>query len=284
MREGSVSRAAERLHLGQPAVSAALARLRELFNDPLFVRTRSGMQPTSRAVELASRIAPTLQSMHETLFDGPRFDPATSERTFVLGMPDWVELWLAPLLFAELRRHAPLMRLSIVNTDPFKAAAMLERGEMDMAVSPTQQTPPSWAKRTVLRTTGFVCVYKAAATEQSSKLSLQDYLERTHLLVSYRGAFESSADDWLAQNGERRRVVFATTRFEVLPSLLQDDTTITTVPEPIARRWGSTTDLHISECPVPFPQSDVSAVWLAARDSEEALQWLLSLLGTIAAL
>lgn len=281
MRERSVSRAAERLHLGQPAVSGALARLRELFDDPLFVRTRTGMEPTSRAIQLESKLKPALHSIHEAIFEGSHFDAAHSDRTFVIAMPDWVEIWLAPLLFAALRQEAPSIRLSIVNTDPFKVPTMLEQGEMDIAVSPARNVP-TWCRQTKLRQMKFKCVFKPTGRAAPKRLSLRAYLERTHLLVSYRSAFESAADEWLSAQSLKRKVVFATTRFGVLPSLLQEDMTITTVPEAIAMRWRDAEGLRVDECPVPLAPIDVSAVWLAMRDSEAPLQWMCNLLGSVA--
>ncbi|GIZ50443.1 LysR family transcriptional regulator [Noviherbaspirillum aridicola] len=280
MRERSVSRAAERLHLGQPAVSGALARLREFFDDPLFVRTRSGMQPTSRAMQLESRLKPALLSIHQAVFEGMSFDPSRSEQTFVIGMPDWVEIWLAPRLFTAVRRAAPGVRLSIVNTDPFRAAEMLERGEMDLAVTPVQAVP-AWCRQGPLRRMGYRCVFSSANAPRAG-LSLRAYLERTHLLVSYRGAFESAADEWLASRSLARRVVFATSRFGILPSLLEEDMTITTVPEMLAQSWRGLDGLRIAPCPVPLPEIALSQLWLATRDSEAPLRWLRETVGAAA--
>src|SRR5215831_7121226 len=94
VREKSVSRAAERLFLGQPAMSGALARLREVLQDEILVRTGRGMEPTTRALALSAQLAPGLESIRATLFAPPAFDPATQSRTFHLGMRDWVEAWL----------------------------------------------------------------------------------------------------------------------------------------------------------------------------------------------
>src|SRR5689334_21572226 len=91
MRERSVSKAAACLHLGQPAVSGALARLRELFHDELLVRGKGGMQPTQRGLELQSALAPALVELQAVVSDAPAFDPARSDRSFVIGMPDWID-------------------------------------------------------------------------------------------------------------------------------------------------------------------------------------------------
>src|SRR5262249_24178146 len=91
--EQGVSRAAERLFLGQPAMSGTLARLREVFRDEILVRTGRGMEPTTKALALYARLEPALESLRATLFEQPAFDPATQSRTFHLGMRDWVEAW-----------------------------------------------------------------------------------------------------------------------------------------------------------------------------------------------
>ena len=94
VREKSVSRAAERLFLGQPAMSGALARLRDVLEDEILVRTGRGMEPTTKALALYAQLTPDLESIRATLFEQPAFEPATQSRTFHLGMRDWVESWL----------------------------------------------------------------------------------------------------------------------------------------------------------------------------------------------
>lgn len=279
MEERSVSRAAQRLYLGQPAVSGALARLRELFDDPLLVRGRLGMQPTPRALQLEARLRPALAAVHGALFEESPFDPARAEHTFVIGMPDWVEMWLAPLLFGMLQKQAPSVRLSIVNTDPFRIASMLEQGEMDLAVCQTGELP-SWCRHHVLRRMPFKSVFAPAGARSARKLSLDAYLARTHLIVTYRNAFEGPADAWLAAQGKRRKVMFASTRFAVLPSLLREPATMATVPEAIAERWHSEHGLAVVDCPVPLDDVVVSASWLAVRDRDAPLAWLREVLRT----
>lgn len=282
MRERSVSRAAARLYLGQPAVSGILARLRDLFGDPLLVRGRTGMQPTSRALQLEARLKPALSTIHGALFDDAHFDPAQSDLTFVVGMPDWIEIWLAPALFASLRRAAPSVRLSIVNTDPFRVAAMLEQGDMDIAVSQMRELP-SWCRQEHLRNMPFRCVFRSGSARAPKRLTLDGYLARTHFLVSYRNTFESAADAWLAARGQKRDVAYATTRFGTLPSLMQDASTITTVPDAIASRWAKEYGLEVRDCPVPLDEITVSSAWLAVRDNEAPLRWLAGVLREIAA-
>src|SRR5581483_9992217 len=135
VRERSVSRAAERLFLGQPAMSGALARLRDFFQDEILVRTGRGMAPTTKALALAAQLAPVLESLRATLFEQPAFDPATQSRTFHLGMRDWVESWLMPALMVRVQRAAPRVRLAVRASDARLGARMLEDEEMDLGVS-----------------------------------------------------------------------------------------------------------------------------------------------------
>ena len=142
----SVSRAAERLRLGQPALSAALGRLRHVFRDELLVRTGRGMEPTTKALALSARLAPALESIRATLSEQPDFDPATQSRTFCLGMRDWVESWLMPGLLARLQRAAPRVRIAVVASDARLGARMLDGDEMDLGVS-VFSDGPTWQRR-----------------------------------------------------------------------------------------------------------------------------------------
>lgn len=280
--ERSVSRAAARLHLGQPAVSGALARLRELFDDPLLVRTAQGMAPTERALELERHLMPALAQIEAALLQRREFDPLTSDRTFVVGMPDWVELWLAPRMLAQLSELAPQVRLSIVPTDPFRGTDMLERNEMDLGVGPFAKGP-AWRRECGLRTMGFRCVYGAAPLDGDKCLSLPDYLRFPHVLVSYRGAFDSAADAWLATEGHARHVCYSSARFASVPAILQRIAALATVPEVLAEQWCMAHGLRQLSSPVPMPDFNVAAMWTTARDSDAGLRWLVELIAGLAA-
>jgi DNA-binding transcriptional LysR family regulator len=158
---------------------------------------------------------------------------------------------------------------------------MLEQGEMDLAVCQSGELP-SWCRQHVLRTMPFRSVSTAEGARSAGKLSLQEYLGRTHLIVTYRNAFEGPADTWLAAQGKRRKVMFASTRFAVLPSLLREPATMATVPEAIALRWQAEHGLIVRACPVPLDQVVVSAAWLTVRDKDAPLAWLRDVLRTAA--
>ncbi|WP_199154142.1 LysR family transcriptional regulator [Chromobacterium sp. ASV23] len=281
MRERSVSRAAEQLYLGQPAMSGALARLRSLFDDELLVRTAAGMEPTPRALRLEAELLPALQGVQAALFQSERFDPARAERTFTLAMPDWVEVWLMPGVFAELRRQAPGMRIAVKATDPFQAAAMLERHEMELGIA-TLRAEPGWMRSQPLAKMGFSCVHHAARLRFEGGLSLSDYIAHPHLLVTYRGVFQSGIDQLLAEQGLQRRVQYTTQQFSALPSLLREVEALASVPSALAHHWADCQNLHAHPLPLPPPEFELSMFWHAVKDRDPALQWLRGLVAEAA--
>jgi len=280
LRERSVSKAAACLHLGQPAVSGALARLRELFEDELLVRTSGGMQPTSRALELQVALAPALESIQETVFKTPAFDPATLNRTFVLGMSDWADMWLLPPLLARLAERAPHLRIAVVVTDPFRGAGMLARGEMDLGVGAFYEGP-AWMRKSRLCTMRFRCVYNPALISARRGLSIAQYTELPHLLVSYRGAFQSAIDDKLGAIGLSRNVAYTSDRFASLPGVLKQIAAIATVPEVLASIWSENNGLANCAIPLDVDPFVVSLIRHAARENDPALNWLADLIRSI---
>ncbi|QEL54516.1 LysR family transcriptional regulator [Chromobacterium paludis] len=273
MRERSVSRAAERLFIGQPAVSGALGRLRALFDDELLVRTAAGMEPTSRALTLEAELLPALQNVQAALFQPERFDAANAERTFTLAMPDWVEVWLMPRVFAELRRLAPRIRVAVKATDPFQGAAMLERHEMELGVA-TLPERPGWMRSMPLARMGFSCISHEAGLKLAGPLTLQDYIAHPHVLVTYRGAFQSGIDRLLEERGLRRQVQYTTQQFSALPSLLREVAALASVPSALARHWSYCQNLRAHPLPLPSPEIELSMFWHAVKDRDPALEWL----------
>ena len=135
MHERSVTRAAEKLFLGQPAISAALSRLRGLFDDPLFVRTGRSMEPTARATEIFSLLSPALDSISTAVSRASEFDPATSQAVFRIGLSDEVEFALLPSLLKRLRSEAPGIVLVVRRANYILMPSLLASGEISIGVS-----------------------------------------------------------------------------------------------------------------------------------------------------
>ncbi len=273
VREKSVSRAAERLFLGQPAMSGALARLREVFQDEILVRTGRGMEPTTKALTLYAQLTPAMESIRATIFEQPAFDPATQSRTFHLGMRDWVESWLMPELMARVQQAAPRVRVAVRASDAQLGARMLQNEEMDLGISVFPEGP-SWQRREQLVAMGYRCVYDARRLGIGSPLTLDEYLAHPHLVTPTQTDFRGSVDDELVGRSKRRTVIYTTSRFAALPLILRRADVIATVPEQSAQHWVEVFGLTSSPVPVRIAPSAISMIWHAKREGDAGLQWL----------
>jgi DNA-binding transcriptional LysR family regulator len=273
VREKSVSRAAERLFLGQPAMSGALARLRDVFQDELLVRTGRGMEPTTKALTLYAQLTPALESIRETVSEQPAFDPATQSRTFHLGMRDWVETWLMPALMVRVQQAAPRVRIAVRASDAQLGARMLQNEEMDLGVSVFADGPP-WQRREQLAAMGYRCVYDGKRVGIGSPLTLEQYLAHPHLVTPTQTGFRGPVDDELVRGSKRRKVIYTTSRFAALPLILRRTAVIATVPEQSARQWVEVFGLTSSPVPVRIAPFAISMIWHARREGDPGLQWL----------
>jgi LysR family transcriptional activator of mexEF-oprN operon len=277
LREGSVTRAAQRLYLGQPAVSAALARLRELFRDELFLRTGRGMEPTARALELAAQLRPALAQIHGALFGTQRFDPGSAERTFRLGMPDSIEVALMPSLIRRIGERAPGVRLVSQLAGREQGARLLDSNEIDLGISRFGDIS-AWHRQQALYEEGYSCLFDGRRLGLASPIGLQEYIAHPHLLMSFVGDFEGVVDEPLRRLKRSRRVVLSTTRFSTLPFILKETDTIATLPTSMARRCARVFGLTLSAAPIPLETFTISMLWHARSDQDPGHVWLRELI------
>lgn len=279
--EGNVTRAAERVGIGQPAMSHALGRLRRLLGDELFVRAPDGVRPTPRALALAEPIRSALATIQATLLRREGFDPAAAERTFVLGMPDSVEIVLLPRLLAYLGAEAPGVRLLVRQVDRFEAPELLDRDRVHLAVSGRLTEGTTRHKRRRLYGLDYLCLYDPGPVPLAPPISLEDYVAIPHVLGSLRGDAHGVVDDALTPLGLRRTVAVATPHFAAVPFLLRGARLLSTVPQPAAGIFAERFGLAASPVPVALPGIDVSMLWHASYDHDPAHRWLR---GTVARL
>ncbi|AGI23909.1 LysR family transcriptional regulator [Pseudomonas sp. MT3] len=272
MHERSVTRAAEKLFLGQPAISAALARLRSLFDDPLFVRTGRSMEPTARAQEIFGHLSPALDSISTALSRAADFDPATSKAVFRIGLSDDVEFGLLPPLLRRLRSEAPGIVLVVRRANYLLMPQLLASGEISVGVSYTDELPANAKRKTLRRSTWKVL----RADSIPGALTLDDYCERPHALVSYAGDLDGFVDQTLAEMERKRQVVLAVPQFVGLAQLLAGTDIIATVPEYVAQALTAAGGLRAEEPPFPTRLAELSMVWRGAQDQDPAERWLRS--------
>ena len=272
MHERSVTKTAEKLFLGQPAISAALVRLRTLFNDELFVRTGRSMEPTTRALEIFSLLTPALDSISTALSTSQEFDPATATNTFRVGLSDDVEFSLLPLLLRRLRVEAPGVILVVRRVNYLLAPGMLASGEISVAVSYLDELPANAKKKTVRR----IRAKMLRADTAPGKLTLDEYCARPHAIVSFAGDLNGYVDNELAKIGRTRKVVLAVPQFNGLGSLLAGTDILTTVPDYTAQFLAASGGLRIEEHPLSLPPGSLSMAWRGAQDNDPAEKWLRS--------
>jgi LysR family transcriptional activator of mexEF-oprN operon len=272
MQERNVTRAAEKLFLGQPTISAALNRLRTLFNDPLFVRVGHRMEPTSRAEEIIRHLGPALDAMSVALSLSHDFDPSTSSMTFRVGLSDDVEFGLLPPFLRAMREEAPNIVVVVQHVDYWRIPDLLASGDITVGISQTRGLPAN-AKRKLLRRM-HARVLRADASDKP--LTLDEYCARPHVLVSHTANTSGIADEWLEEIGRKRRVVLSVPQFSSLPALLAGTNLLAGLPDYAATamaKWG-----NLFDEPVPFdtPPLDLSMVWLSVMDTDPAERWLRS--------
>ncbi len=274
--ERNVTRAAERVGIGQPAMSYALSRLRELFADDLFVRASGIMQPTTRALELAPSIARVIADIRNNVLSDRAFDPGKTEMTFRFGAADHREVAVLPKMLEVLRRLAPQSRLVVRRADGDNLSTMLESGAIDLAMGyfPDARSP---LQSEVLFHEEFVCVFDAKACDVSAPLSLEDYLDLPHIVMSLRGEPGGIADPVLAGMGKRRFVFMVTPHFLAVPYLLHGFRALAAMPRHFAEHCQRVVSLAVSPLPIKTEGYDVSIYWHARTDTDPAHRWFRNL-------
>jgi LysR family transcriptional regulator, mexEF-oprN operon transcriptional activator len=272
MAERNVTRAAQRVGIGQPAMSYSLARLRELFGDDLFIRTSGVMQPTNRAFELSEPIARILADIREDVLADRVFRPEVAEPVFRVGATDYAEVAVLPAVLATLRSLAPNARVAISLVDRERVAAMLESGAIDLAIAYFPD-PNGVQKRELLFNEEFVCVFDAKACGVAAPIKLRSYLELPHLLMSLRGDMSGCVDRALASIQAERFVFATTSHFLTIPFLLRGLRAVATIPRRLAENCADVAGLSVSPLPIAAERFDVSMLWHARTETDPAHRW-----------
>lgn len=273
MKERSVTVAAQKLYLGQPAVSMALKRLRIVFHDPLFIREKGQLTPSKRAEDLYDIIEPALENLQSALRPIAPFDPATVKIEFRLGMYDDMEMALMPELLPHLSKLAPGIEISVHRADLYQVVDLLEAQKIDIAISHYRNLP-KWAMHEVISQASFTTVYDPKVLSLTSPIRLKDFLEAEHLLVSFNGERSGWIDDALAVSGERRKISYITPHFASVPFILKGTPYIATLPTYVAKRCANFFDLALSEPPIDYELADISLNWHRRFDNDPVHSWI----------
>lgn len=268
---GSVSQAARRLGIGQPAMSAALARLRRRTGDRLFERTGGRMVPTARATALRPGIAAGLAQLRMTLAAEVDFDPATAKRTFTLAGTDYTTALLLPPLVAWLRDNARHIDLRFSSYEKQNVPELLARGEVDLAVGVFEPLPPD-AVRTQLWTERFIGVARKGHPILRN-LTPETYAAADHALISVRRDARGRIDQELEALDLHRRVAIVLPHMLVLPPVLLASDLIATLPARIAANFRQQ-GLETFELPIATRSWAVEMLWRPSARTDQANRWL----------
>jgi DNA-binding transcriptional LysR family regulator len=273
MTEGQVTRAGEKLGLSQPATSNALARLRNLTKDELFVRSGGKLQPTPVAIALAQQIQPALSQIQTALSPTKTFDPTTSDLVFRIGMNDYVEFVLLPPLLEKLATTAPYVKIQVRSGNREQQLALLDSGEIDVMCG-LFPNKIAWHQEQLLFQEQFVCVCRQDHPSIGDAISLEDYVNADHLLVSVQEDMVGRVDFLLAQQNLTRNIAVSTPHFLVAPAILARTDLLATLVERVANEFAPILNLKILPCPIPLQGFSVLMRWHQSMGDRDRNTWL----------
>lgn len=278
--ERSVSAAAVRIGLSQPAMSNALSRLRSLFSDRLFVRTQRGMTPTPRALELAGPVRAGLAQLRGALAERTTFDAATSTRSFRIALTDYAELLLLGPLLRVLQKAAPGVQILVRRLERIFLAPedSLRDGTLDLAVGffPEESALEPGTRSQELFAEGNVCMGRRGHPLFARRFTLRQFASAKHMAIFYRPDARGFIDDILAGHGLRRRLQAATPHFLALPYAVASSDLLAVVPAGLAARFRKILPIETRKVPLRMPQFHMRLLWHERNTSDPAHQWLRS--------
>lgn len=271
LSEHSVTRAAERLHLSQPTVSVQLARLREIFDDPLLLPGPRGMRPTARADELREPLQYALAAIQKVIAPSSTFNPALAKQHWNIAAFDYGAMTILEPALAMLRIAAPATRIAVVHTLPSQVARKAEQGEIDLAFMTGDEAPVNLHRRTLF-TERYVLAGRAGHPHLHSPLSLEEFCQLEHAIVSPEGGgFHGVTDSALAEREMTRRVSLSVPNFLLLSAVLKSTDLVAMVPWRLVCENDA---LQITESPVEVPGFEMVMLWPERVHRDPAHQWL----------
>jgi len=271
--EGSVTVAGERIGLSQPAMSNALARLRQLFDDPLFVRTPRGMRPTPFAQQLAQPVREALRLIQGALQQHAGFDPRSSGNTFSLFMSDIGEMVFLPGLLERIKRDAPGVKIEVVRIPIKDVHTALEAGTLDLAVGFLPGLTTGMRQQPLFRE-HYVCMLRADHPVIGATISAKQFRVAAHVLVSYAGTGHQVIAETFLAAGLSARIAVRVPHFLVVPMILVRTDLIVTVPSRVAAIFARLGNFKVLPLPLRMPSFEVRLHWHERFHQDPANRWL----------
>lgn len=290
MEDGNLTRAGYRLGLSQPAMSHALAKLRKLKGDMLFVRIPTGMEPTEMAHRMAPAVREGLRLFEGALEGDASFDPLTCERTFQVLMSDIGELVYLPRLLRRLEKIAPHVNLRALQLPREAYADAFTSGEADLAIGFLPGLRTGFYQQRLFSDT-YVCVMRKDHPRVKSRISLPQFVAESHVMIEPGGsryrtlAHQTSTttliEQYLAERGLTRRVALRVPHFMVVPDILQSTDLIATLPSYVIRHSSPRPGLKMLQLPIEVPQFEIKQFWHQRSHDDPANRWLRGVFGEL---
>jgi DNA-binding transcriptional LysR family regulator len=279
-QEGGITPASRRLHLSQPAVSHALARLRELLRDPLFERQGNRMVPTPRARAIALTVGQSLHGLEHILESASELDMALSARSFVVAVRESYEAALLPLLMQRMRSDAPHATLALVRIERSDVEQDLQSGELDAAIDVGLPLAPE-IRRERLSAHPLVVLMRAGHPQVQAVLDLPTYLEQEHILVTGRRHGSGYEDAALGQLGLSRHIKVRCQHHAAACKLVSQSDLLLTLPQHHAELANAHLDNQLLPFPAQAPPMEMYLYWHANVAADPANQWLRGLIAAV---
>ena len=271
LSEHNVTRAAQRLHFSQPSISVHLAKLRDVFDDPLLLPGPRGMQPTAKADALREPLRLALAELERVVAPTSPFDPASADQTWRVAAADYAETAAVLPALAEIRREAPGTRLAILQMVPSRITKQAEQGEVDLAFHISDGAPGGLHQHELF-TERYVLVGRAGHPRLKRRPTLAQFCALEHVIVSTDGGgFHGVTDEALAKLGLTRRVALSVPHFLFVLQVLQNTDLVALLPSRLVR---ANPLLRVMEPPLAVPGFGLAMLWHERSHRDPAHQWL----------
>jgi DNA-binding transcriptional LysR family regulator len=273
-RCGHVGRAAEELDLSQPSVSYALKRLRQMLDDPLFVKARNGIAPTPRTLHLIPVVRSILSDVTEHILPAPRFEPETTKRRFTLAMSDMDEMIFLPRLIERMAEQAPLVDIRTVSIDPKALVLALQRREVDLAVGyfPDLEGADVFQQR--LFDHDFACLARIGHPAIPGRLTRKTFCDVPHAVLQVEGRIHEVVEQFLNSHGVQRRVLLRCAHFLSIPMIVASTDLLVTIPAAVAQVLTRMAPVQSLEPPYPIPGFSLQQHWHRCQHRDPGIRWL----------
>jgi len=270
--EQNVTKAAARLHLSQPAVSAQLNRLRHVFDDPLLIPVQRGMTPTAKAIELLDPLRQALDQVRATVATNRNFDPSKARLTVTIACTDYLQAAVIKPLVVELRTRAPGVRVALRNLDVPQLEAQMARGDVDLALMTPQAAPPSLRTRHLFDER-YVLIGRRNHPRLRDGITVEEYAQMEHVIVSLvGGGFVTPVDNALSALRHSRNVVMSAASFLFVPEIVSQSDFVALVPERLVH--DRIDKLKLVDCPFPVEGFAVGMVWHERSHGHTGQRWI----------